>query len=188
MKDKIKLRKQIRHVIAETSDSELAANSEQICQHLARNANLLDRMKTIAVYAAHKNEVSLSKLHQLLPQHQLLYPLCHDAGRLSYHHIINPNTLIPGMMGILEPHQDNHPEFAVNSIDLFLCPGLAFTLGGHRLGQGGGYYDRILSQKNAASRVIGVCTQQQVLDEIPYELHDIKMGYLLTERGLQKAI
>lgn len=186
MKNKSQLRQQMRSITAAASHSEIATASALICRHLASADELLEHVKTIAVYAAHGNELDLTALHQLLPNRKFLYPLCHKAGRLTYHHVQDPETLTPGMMGILEPYFSQHPEQAVEGIDLFLCPGLAFTREGLRLGQGGGFYDRILSQKNKTTRVVGICLERQVLDNLPCEPHDMNMDYLLTERGLQK--
>ncbi len=187
MKDKITLRRDIRKVQATASCSDLTSASQQICTHLVKAEQILKGASTIATYAAHGHEVNLSSLHQLLPDLRLLYPLCHSAGRLTFHHVQNPTTLTPGTHGILEPDPQQHSNFTLDHIDLFLCPGLAFTLDGIRLGQGGGFYDRILSRKNPTAQVIGTCMDWQILESIPCEAHDIQMDYLLTEKGLQKT-
>lgn len=54
-----------------------------------------------------------------------------------------------------------------------IVPGRAFTIDGHRLGRGHGFYDRFLSSAHInAVRTIGVCYAPQIVDAIPVELHD----------------
>ena len=187
MKEKRKLRREMRGMIAAASRADVIAASQQICEHFVAAEEILHNSAIIALYAAHGNEVDLSPLHRLLSDSTLLYPLCHSESRLTFHDVRHPQTLTAGKYGILEPDPDQHPELPLDSIDFFLCPGLAFTPDGKRLGQGGGFYDRILSRKKPTSRVIGSCMARQVLENIPCEEHDIQMDYLLTETGLRKT-
>lgn len=80
--------------------------------------------------------------------------------------------LIRGPMGIKEPRS---PKWvAPEEISLIIVPGLAFSPDGHRLGHGGGWYDRLLAARPASSRLVGVGYDFQILDEsIPLEPHDI---------------
>lgn len=65
--------------------------------------------------------------------------------------------------------------------DVIIVPMLGFesqTL--HRLGHGGGYYDRLLAARPAA-RKIGVCFEQGKLDRLPAEPHDVPLDMVITE-------
>jgi 5-formyltetrahydrofolate cyclo-ligase len=77
--------------------------------------------------------------------------------------------LVTGAHGISEPCGE---VVAPGSIDLVLVPGLAYTLAGARLGQGGGHYDRFLPTLAASCTSVGVCFVEQLLDELPTESHD----------------
>ncbi len=69
--------------------------------------------------------------------------------------------------------------------NVLIIPGLAFTKNGMRLGRGKGHYDKYLSEeeKGLSSIVkIGVAFEEQVLESIPSEAHDIKMNYLVTDQ------
>ena len=71
-------------------------------------------------------------------------------------------------------------EVSLNQIDIFLVPGLAFDRRGYRLGRGGGFYDRVLSQSCGIK--IGIASSSQVsCQDIPVENHDIKMDIVVTE-------
>lgn len=68
---------------------------------------------------------------------------------------------------------------------LVLVPGRAFTKNGERLGRGKGFYDiylnRLFENKKIKLHTIGVCFSQQLVDKLPVEDHDIKMGKVVWE-------
>ena len=66
-------------------------------------------------------------------------------------------------------------------LDLIIVCGLAFDPLGGRLGRGGGFFDRLLSETNA--KKCGVCFDQQVHAAVPIEKHDIKMDMIATPSG-----
>ena len=69
--------------------------------------------------------------------------------------------------------------------DIVLVPGVAFTKEMDRLGRGKGYFDRYL--KDYAGVKIGICFEQQILDEIKTNEFDIKMNLIITEKNIYKA-
>lgn len=82
-----------------------------------------------------------------------------------------------GKFGIVEPTA-TCAQFPANRLDLILVPGVAFDLTGHRLGRGQGYYDRLLA--NVAGIKCGVAFDEQLVQRIPAEAHDIRMNCVLT--------
>ncbi len=88
-----------------------------------------------------------------------------------------PQDCISGKFGIPEP-SPACPIFPPNRLDLSLVPGLGFDLSGHRLGRGKGYYDRIL--KEVTGIRCGVAFDEQLIDQIPTEPHDIALNCILT--------
>ncbi len=68
--------------------------------------------------------------------------------------------------------------------DVVVVPGLAFTVAGDRLGQGGGWYDRFLSAVRADCTMIGVCFAEQIVEALPVEVHDVTMDHVVTDRGV----
>ncbi len=79
-----------------------------------------------------------------------------------------------GRFGIAEP---SGPAVPLESIGLVLVPGLAFTGDGVRLGHGGGYYDRLLERCRCTT--VGVCFAEQIVDVLPVQSHDVKVGRVL---------
>lgn len=66
--------------------------------------------------------------------------------------------------------------------DIILIPGLAFDHHGHRMGRGGGFYDRWL-EAHPSGKKIGLCFQCQIVGHLPREPHDLSMDLILTEGG-----
>jgi 5-formyltetrahydrofolate cyclo-ligase len=75
----------------------------------------------------------------------------------------------------------------VHEIDLFLTPGLAFDRSGGRLGNGGGFYDRILSARRADSVAVGITIERRVVDAVPMRDHDERVDWLATENGVTEC-
>jgi 5-formyltetrahydrofolate cyclo-ligase len=77
---------------------------------------------------------------------------------------------------IAVPEDDPNPR----NIDVVVVPGVAFTADGHRLGQGGGWYDRFLSDVGGETVTIGVCFAEQVVSVVPQEPHDISVRRVIS--------
>ncbi len=91
--------------------------------------------------------------------------------------------ITPGHFSILEPHpllpKDISCVATSSQPRAWLVPGLAFTVGGARLGRGKGYYDRLL--RFSRDLRIGVCWDCQLISGIPVFAHDVAMHFVVTE-------
>jgi 5-formyltetrahydrofolate cyclo-ligase len=114
----------------------------------------------------------------------------HDRG----HAILLPETpkrgnpLIfrhwhPDAAMIVERFGTVRPDGPIGTPDLLFVPLLAFDRRGHRLGYGGGYYDRTLAQLPRAI-AIGCAYAAQELDSVPAGPYDAPLHAIATERGL----
>ena len=74
-----------------------------------------------------------------------------------------------------------------NLIDLVVVPGLAFDAHGHRLGRGGGYYDRFLSRLRRSATSIGLAFEVQMIDQIPINHDDVSVKIVVTDRRVTNA-
>lgn len=68
--------------------------------------------------------------------------------------------------------------------DVVIVPGVAFTVAGDRLGQGGGWYDRFLAELPPGVTTIGVGFDLQLVERLPVEQHDVRLDHVVTESGL----
>ena len=92
------------------------------------------------------------------------------------------DALRPAHLGLLEPVGASLGLGAVAAADLVLAPALAVDVGGRRLGQGGGSYDRALER--AGAPVVAIVFDDELRDEpIPVEPHDKRVAGVLTPGG-----
>jgi 5-formyltetrahydrofolate cyclo-ligase len=64
--------------------------------------------------------------------------------------------------------------------DLVIVPGLAFSRDRHRMGRGGGFYDRLLAGRARDACKIGVCFALQLRDSIPHAAHDVVLDQVIS--------
>jgi 5-formyltetrahydrofolate cyclo-ligase len=71
---------------------------------------------------------------------------------------------------------------ALAAIDWVLVPGVAFDPNGHRVGYGGGYYDRLLPLLQQDAHRISGAFELQLVDRVPTAPHDLTVDAIVTER------
>ena len=82
-----------------------------------------------------------------------------------------------GRFGLQEP-SPSCAVIPINRLDFVAVPGVAFTLDGHRLGRGKGFYDRLLTAVRGIK--CGVGFNEQIVSAIPTEPHDVRLDCILT--------
>ena len=111
----------------------------------------------------------------------IAYPrMAQKNAALDFHRVAEGEALRPGFLNIHEPQA--HWQKVIP--DVLLVPLLAFDARGHRLGYGGGYYDRTLALLPQA-RAIGIAYAGQEVSSLPAEAHDRTLAAILTENGLR---
>jgi len=83
--------------------------------------------------------------------------------------------------GLLEPIESKTKKVEPKEIDLMIVPGLGFDKDGFRLGVGGGYYDRFLQHYSGST--LSLAFEEQIVDDIPKEAHDIPVAKIITNEG-----
>ena len=108
-----------------------------------------------------------------------------DDPRLEWHAVRSWAELAaPGPFGLREPDPGLCPAMAVGALDCVFVPGVAFDRNGLRLGRGGGFYDRFLSQAPPALPRLGLMFADQFLPHLHGEAHDQKLPAVITEAGV----
>ncbi len=137
--------------------------------------------RILLAYIAVRGELDVSKIVNDASNKgkNVAFPLCAENGRLR---LLIPNdeyAFKKGAYGIPEPDVSNSREIDSREIDLVIAPGVAFDMSGNRLGQGGGYYDRLLADTKAYT--VGVGYNFQLLEELKVETHDRKLDCIITQ-------
>jgi 5-formyltetrahydrofolate cyclo-ligase len=94
-----------------------------------------------------------------------------------------PGALVEARFGLREPTQPWLSADAVATATVVLVPALAVDRTGTRLGRGAGFYDRSLVLANPAAQLIAVVRDEEIVDRLPGEPHDVGMTHALTPRG-----
>lgn len=133
---------------------------------------------TLSVFSPLPDEPDLTEIVRSHTSRIWTYPRV-TGDTLEFHRVRDPDhELQPGRFGIREPLPGS-TSVAPETIDAFLCPGMAFDLRGGRLGRGKGYYDRILSRARPDALRIGICFPDQIVADTFSEPHDVAMHRVL---------
>ncbi len=96
-------------------------------------------------------------------------------------------VLIPDHFGLLEVTGSIPKRVEAAEVDLVLIPGLAFDAKGLRLGYGGGWYDRFITKLRPDVRLAGLAYEEQVVQNVPDEPHDLRLYILVTDKRIIRA-
>lgn len=108
-----------------------------------------------------------------------------ETNTLQLVRLESVGELVEGAYKISEPRADlRHAPSrrgAAAELDLVLVPGLAFDRAGGRMGQGKGYYDRLLAGVRADAKLVALAYACQLVARVPVDAHDVAMDYVVTE-------
>ncbi len=176
--DKAELRRHMLEVLR-ALPREYVARQSSLLRELLRPVLETKKPLSVFLYAALPHEVDLLPLLSLYPQHAFYFPRCLPGRRLSFHRVTDIRSqLPPGAMGIPTPLH-TLPDKPAQQADLIIVPGLAFTVSGHRLGYGGGFYDRLLAACPSIPS-LSLALPQQLLPAIPTDEHDLPVTRVLS--------
>jgi 5-formyltetrahydrofolate cyclo-ligase len=141
--------------------------------------------KTVFFYASFRSEVetlSMIKESLKLGKRGVLPKVDKERHMLKLYEIKDISELSPGYMGIPEPLVPNERLVCLDDIDLVIIPGAGFDFSGNRLGYGAGYYDILLSKSKKKRPIIALAYEEQLVDSIPAETHDVKINAIVTDK------
>lgn len=171
MDDKATLRRRMK-MVRDLVDDHLIRS----VQLWARVAALpeYDAADTVMAFVGFKGEPETDPLFARLAADgkRLLLPRIQDG---EIYACDGEGPVVVSSFGVSEPQG---PALPPDIIGLLIVPGLAFTVGGDRLGYGGGFYDRFIPKVAAPN--VGVCFAEQIVDVLPVEPHDVRVERVIS--------
>lgn len=177
--NKSETRRLIRERKNQMTEQQIHENSYRIIERLCKTREF-QSCEHILIYVSMPQEVETRQLiADCITMGKCVYVPKVYGKIMHFHRIQSMNELKPGFYGILEPDND---LIADPGEGLMIMPGLAFDREFHRIGYGGGYYDQYLSEHPALIKA-AVCFENQMLDRIETEPHDLKPDLIITEHA-----
>jgi 5-formyltetrahydrofolate cyclo-ligase len=189
MTNNSQLRKHIfdkRQQLAEADQMHAAENIAYKVLRLPR----VRRARHIAFYLPVRGEADPRIiLHEALNHQQYCYlPVLHPRkfNSLWFMRYQRGDALMENRYGILEPKMDHQHRLPAHKMDVIIMPIVAFDAQCHRLGTGGGFYDRTLQFLQQRSHyhkpyLIGIAYDFQCVPHIEKQSHDIAPHIIITE-------
>jgi 5-formyltetrahydrofolate cyclo-ligase len=180
------LRKQLRALRAAIAVPERVAASSAVADHLLQ-LPALRVARHVAGYWAIGGELPLhAVVGRLPPTSRYCLPVLQDAGKLAFTPWRTGEAVVANRFGIPEPEAKT-PALEPCELDVVLLPLVGFTRDGHRLGTGGGWYDRSFAFRHAMPAppmLVGIGFACQQIDACEAQPWDVPLDAIVTEREL----
>ncbi|MGN0978460.1 MAG: 5-formyltetrahydrofolate cyclo-ligase [Faecousia sp.] len=174
--DKKELRRIIREKKRAMTPAEIESRSEKLAQ-LLYASEAYRNAKTIYGYLPYNQEVrTVPMLEQALRDGKRVAVPKVFGDEMKFLYLEDLTQVAKGYAGIPEPIADE-PE-ARDKTALVLMPGLVFDPQGHRIGYGGGFYDKFLAAE-PNHPTLALCYDFQLLPELETEEHDVPVDTVL---------
>jgi 5-formyltetrahydrofolate cyclo-ligase len=185
--NKSQLRREIRRRRKQLSEAQQLAGAEQLADRVMK-AVQQQKAQKVALFLSMDGEIRTNATIKRLwlSQIDVFIPLVHP---FNPHYLVfirygEDTELTRSPLGMLEPKPDCSQLCPLVELDILLTPLVAFDSRGHRLGMGGGFYDRTLAchyqQMRNKPEIIGVAHDCQQVDIVPTESWDIPLSAMLT--------
>jgi 5-formyltetrahydrofolate cyclo-ligase len=123
---------------------------------------------------------------------RIIVPYCtvdeNGENKLGLWRLESMDELVVGKWKILEPPREKwgepDKEVAPQDLDVVMVPGVGFSREGARMGNGQGYYDRLLAHVRPDCPLIAVCYESQLFDDLIVGPHDVFMDKVVTEEAV----
>ncbi|MEO9635178.1 MAG: 5-formyltetrahydrofolate cyclo-ligase [Parasphingorhabdus sp.] len=141
-------------------------------------ARLIEPVQIVALYRSVGSEAPTERIIEYLTEIgvKIALPRVTEGDSLEFRLVAGTDMLVSGFKDIPEPDE----TCPLVDPDVIIAPLVAFDRSMKRLGQGGGYYDRIFEKHPDIPR-IGLAWSVQEASDIPTEAHDVPLHMIVTE-------
>lgn len=174
--DKTVLRKQIRELKRQMTPEQIDSASLRLAEQFYAT-EYYQKAQTIYGYLPYNQEVrTVPILRRALQDGKRVAVPKVYGDEMRFIYLDDLEQVESGYAGIPEPVADE--PVAYDATALVLMPGLAFDRQGHRIGYGGGFYDRFLAQE-PNHPTVALCYAFQMLDKLETEEFDVPVDCVL---------
>lgn len=186
------IRMEVRQLRCLLSSEEQLTGSLKVAQRLAGHPKI-QAARAVAVFLSFDNELNTQPIiEQFWQQQKRVYlPTLHpfSRGGLLFLSYTATTPLIINRLKIREPQLDMQQVLPLVQLDVILTPLVAFDNNGHRLGRGGGFYDRTLQNwQQHGPYPIGLAYDCQQVERCPVEPWDIPLAEVITPSKVWKWV
>lgn len=175
------LRNQVLDILNNMSQTEYTKKSVMITDRVLASDEFRSA-HTIGITISRYPEVDTRSLIEAAWKagKRIAVPKCINATReMDFRLITSYNNLETVYMDLLEPIIDQTTHVSKHEIDLQIVPGVVYSDEGYRIGFGGGYYDRYMSNNKGDALSLAFSSQTSHL--VPVESHDVPVSKIMTE-------
>lgn len=171
----------MRRFIRTLSDEYIAISDGGIYENVIALPEYQNAKSVLLYYSTGREPYTRSLIKRSLADGKITaLPVSYPHGVMVARRI-ESLELSEDMYGIPAPSEDC-PEIKKWDIDLVIVPGVTFARNGYRLGQGGGYYDRYLS--DYTGNTVGLVRCETLLDKVPKRKYDLAVKCIVSESGV----
>ncbi len=182
---KNELRQRMKAVLAGQDEHDAAVRTARIITLLQQRLEWFEPGAVVSLFGGLPGEPDLSPMLAWMVERGCLPVLFQfNSGELVPRVVRGMHDMERGAFGAWVPRDQCRPA-RVDELDLILTPGLAFDRSGCRLGRGRGYFDRLFVSSDSKALRLGVCFACQVIEAVPCEPHDARVGGLATETSVE---
>ncbi|MCP4688187.1 MAG: 5-formyltetrahydrofolate cyclo-ligase [Desulfobacterales bacterium] len=182
---KAEIRDEVANKLAELSAEEIAKTTKLIENRLFDFANFLES-KIILLYVNRPNEVpSENILKRCFEYRKIVVLPVFKANKFkaTLWKIDNLKTdLIADPSGVMKPDPARCKLVPIDRIDIAIIPATALDEKGGRIGDGNGFYDRLIPNLPITTRKVALASETQIVPQVPMESHDKYMDIIITDK------
>ena len=179
------MRKEIKARIAQFDALDISESNAGILHNISALPEFI-ATRRIFTYLSIGREPDTRKLIELCLSmgKTVAVPYKYNAGEMHFALLDRPaEALETGVFGIPVP-ADDAVELVPKEGDLLVVPALCCDEYGYRLGRGGGYYDRYLTEHAFFS--VGLCREALLVDKVPLDVWDKRVSCVITDKRIAR--
>lgn len=143
----------------------------------------IQKATTIGLTYSRQREVNTKHIIEALWAlgKKVALPKCNPKSHeMDFYIVTDLKQLEIVYLDLLEPIPEKSVYISKKEIDVLIVPGVVFDRKGYRIGYGGGYYDRYLT--DFQGETISLAFQLQIVNSVPHEEHDLPVSFIITEQ------